>query len=212
MDVVWQHGSVTVADTRRDDTMFDMARRLLDSAPERFVLLGTSMGGYVALAVMALEPERVSGLALVSTSARPDSAEKAAERMRQSAIVENGGFDELVDAAFPGVVSPRNSDDEQLLGEWRAMANATGPAAFLRQHQAIIARGDSRPLLPTIECPTAVLHGSEDLLIPLEVAREMADAVPGAELTVIDGAGHFVFHEQPAAAASAVRALLDRAA
>lgn len=49
LPAVWQHGGVTVADTRRDDTIAGMARRLLDGAPERFAVAGLSMGGYVGL-------------------------------------------------------------------------------------------------------------------------------------------------------------------
>src|SRR5664279_5759606 len=71
LPAAWAHGAVTVADTRRDDTIHAMGARLLHDAPERFVLVGLSMGGYVAHEVMRQAPERVSGLALIGPSPRP---------------------------------------------------------------------------------------------------------------------------------------------
>jgi len=84
LDTVWSYGAVTIADTVRDDTIAGMATRLLRDASGRFVLLGTSMGGYVALEVVRQAPGRVAGLALVSTSARADSQDQVAARGRQA--------------------------------------------------------------------------------------------------------------------------------
>lgn len=67
---------MTIADTRRDDSIIGMAERLLADAPSRFALPGASMGGYVSLEVVRLAPERVRGLALIRTSAVPDTPEQ----------------------------------------------------------------------------------------------------------------------------------------
>ena len=205
LDTVWAHGSVTVADTLRDDLIAAMAARILRNAPARFALLGTSMGGYVALEVMRQAPERVASLALVSTSARADSAEQLAARRRQSQLVEEGHFDVLVDAAFPAVVAERNESDPDLLRAWRRMATAVGPEGFLRQQAATMARSDSRDLLAGISCPTVVIHGAEDRLIPVAAAVEIGAAVPGATLRLVAQAGHFLLLEQ----ARTVAALVD---
>ncbi|MFI5060097.1 MAG: alpha/beta fold hydrolase [Actinomycetales bacterium] len=197
LDTVWSHGSVTIADTLHDDTIAGMAARLLQDAPDRFALLGTSMGGYVALEVMRQAPERVTGLALVSTSAEADSGEQFAARTRQSQLVEDGHFDALVYAAFPGVVAERNESDPDLLRAWRSMAATVGPHGFLRQQSAVMARADSRDLLAGIACPTFVIHGAEDRLIPVEVGRKIAAAVPNATLRLVEEAGHFLFFERP---------------
>lgn len=196
---------------RRDETIAAIAARILENAPERFAVLGTSMGGYVALEVIRQAPDRVAGLGLVSTSARADTPEQVAAREDQSHLVERGGFNALVDAAFRGVVAERNEDDLELLKVWRAMAGAIGPEAFLRQQRAVIDRIDSRDSLSAISCPTTIIHGVEDRLIPIDVARETASAIPAAYFTAIETAGHFLFHEQPEAAAHAVAAFLDRA-
>ena len=168
---LWSRGQVTVADTRHDDTIAAMAERILTENDGSFALLGTSMGGYVALEVVHQAPERVQALALVSTSARADSDEQKTARARQSALVEDGQFDALIDAAFPGVVAAENESDNDLITQWRAMTTPVGPEAFLRQQQAVIGRADRRSTLAGITCPTAIIHGAGDRLIPLTLQK-----------------------------------------
>lgn len=211
LDTVWTRGQVTLADTRHDDTIAAMAARILRENVGDISVLGTSMGGYVALEVIRQSPDRVTALALVSTSARADSTEQIQARARQSALVEDGHFDALVDAAFPGVVAAGNESDEALLATWRSMTTPVGAEAFLRQQQAVVQRADLRAILPSIACPTAIIHGAQDRLIPLNAAEEIAEALPAARFTVVEGAGHFLFHEQPAAARDAVSAWLESA-
>lgn len=208
LDTVWSHGSVAIADTLHDDTLGAMADRLLRGMPDRFVLLGTSMGGYLALEVVRRAPERVAALALVSTSARADSEEQLASRRRQSQLVEQGGFDTLVDAAFPGVVAERNASDPGLRQVWRDMAATVGAEAFLRQQAAVMARADSHDVLAGIACPAAVIHGTEDRLIPLSAGEEIAAAVPTATLHRVERAGHFLLRERPDEAAAVIDAFL----
>ncbi|SDO69185.1 Pimeloyl-ACP methyl ester carboxylesterase [Nakamurella panacisegetis] len=197
LDTVWSHGSVVVADTLHDETIAGMATRILRDGPARFALLGTSMGGYVALEVMRQAPGRVAGLALVSTSARADSDEQLAARRRQSQLVEQGHFGKLVDAAFPGLVAERNESDPNLLQAWRSMASTVGPDGFLRQQAAAMDRSDARDVLPDITCPTFVIHGAQDRLIPMDAGQELADLVPTSTLRIIEDAGHFLFLERP---------------
>jgi pimeloyl-ACP methyl ester carboxylesterase len=209
LDTVWSYGAAMLADTRRDDTVAAIAARVLRDAPEEFAVVGTSMGGYVALEIVRQAPERVKALALVSTSARADTPDQILARQQQSHLVKQGQFESLVDAAFPSMVAEDNEPDQGLLATWRATAATVGADTFVRQQRANIGRSDLRYLLPTIDCPTAIIHGADDRLIPLELARETAAAMPNARFTVIEGAGHFIFQEQPAAAANAVAELLE---
>ena len=106
LPALWRCGAVTVADTRRDRSIPAIAARLLAEAPERFALAGLSMGGYVALEVVRQAPERVAALALLSTSARPDTPEQTAVRREQLAMVAEGRFDEVVTPASRGWSRP----------------------------------------------------------------------------------------------------------
>lgn len=209
IDTVWSRGSVTVADTLHDATIPGMAARLLRDAPEKFALLGTSMGGYVALEVARQAPDRLLGLALVSTSADADAQEMLASRRRQKQIVAEGGFSGLVDAAFPGIVAERNESDPELLRAWRGMAAEVGADRFLQQQEAVMSRTDSNDLLETIPCPTFVIHGSDDRLIPNAQGVRMAAAIPHATVRIIEQAGHFLFLERPDAARTVVAEFLD---
>jgi len=167
------------------------------------------MGGYVALEVMRLAPERVTGLALISTSARPDSPEQVASRRAQARAVAAGRFDELVDAVYPVLVDAGNIARKDLADFWRTMAHEIGPDAFLTQLAAVMTRPDSRHDLASIRCPTAVVHGTGDRLIAPENAVEIADAVPDAQLTLVPDAGHMIAQEQPRAVTAAVGKLLE---
>jgi pimeloyl-ACP methyl ester carboxylesterase len=175
--------SVAVADTTRFDNVGDAAAAILAAAPPRFALGGLSMGGYVAFEVLRRAPERVRGLALIDTSARPDTSEQIARRTDLIALAQRGTFKGVTAQLLPMLIHPDRLDDEALTGIIFEMAEAVGQEAFIRQQKAIMARPDSRPVLPNIGCPTLVLVGADDRLTPPAIAREMAAALPGAILS-----------------------------
>jgi pimeloyl-ACP methyl ester carboxylesterase len=87
--------------------------------------------------------------------------------------------------------------DAKIVATVKAMATATGVAGYVRQQEAIIGRVDSRPHLAAIRCPTLVLCGRDDLLTPVALHEEMANAIPGARLVVAPQCGHLSPLEQP---------------
>jgi pimeloyl-ACP methyl ester carboxylesterase len=89
------------------------------------------------------------------------------------------------------------------------MAENTGCETFIRQERAIMSRADSLPLLPSIACPTLVLCGKQDTLTPLDRHEEMASAIPGASLHIVDGCGHLSTLEEPAAVSAALKRWLS---
>ena len=182
---------------------------MLAKAPARFALAGLSMGGYCALEIVARAPERVMALGLVDTSARPDTPEGRANREKQIARAP-GELATIVEELLPKWVHPSRLDDHAVADIVRAMARDVGADAFARQQRAIMSRADSRPRLAAIRCPTAVVCGREDALLPLEVHEEMARGIPGAKLHVIEACGHLAPLERPADVAAALRELLDK--
>lgn len=197
LPALWRYGPVFVADHRRDDSVAGMAARLLAQAPPVFSLVGLSMGGYVAFEVLRQAPERVRRLALLDTSARPDTPEQTSRRLEQITRAEAGEFGAVVDAAFPGLVSPARAGSAELRAIVSAMAQNTGAEAFVRQQRAILSRPDSRPLLPRVACPTLVLCGEDDQLTPIALSEEMAANIPGARLVRVAASGHLSTLEQP---------------
>ena len=206
---LWPHGQITIVDHRRDDSMAAIAARILADAPPRFALAGLSMGGYIAFAMMRLAPERIAKLALLDTSARPDTAEQTAGRRTQIAMAQSGRYGEIPDLAIPRYLNAKHQRDERLTAIVRQMIEETGPEAFVRQLNAIMARPDSRPLLTSIKCPTLVLVGEGDIATPPEVNKELAAGIPGAKFTVVPDSGHLTTLEQPEAVNAALAEWLD---
>jgi pimeloyl-ACP methyl ester carboxylesterase len=192
---LWQFGPVTVADHRRSNTMTEIAQSILSNAPPSFALVGLSMGGYISLEMMRLAPERVSKLALMDTTARPDSPEQTKVRNDQIALARNGGYGKIAYAAMPMLLHAH--ENTTLRNIVVQMAVETGADAFIQQQQAIIGRADSRPLLAEIRCPTLVLVGEQDRLIPPDRSQELAAGIAGARYVAIPDCGHISTIEQP---------------
>lgn len=184
----------------------DMAASVLAEAPPRFVLGGLSIGGYVAFEIMRQAAGRIAGLILMDTSARPDGPEAIERRERMIAIASAGRFADIPALQMPMLVAP--GAIETVGPVVRAMAEATGPEAFIRQQRAIMSRPDSRADLPTIAVPTLVIVGDRDEITPPEVAQEMVDGIAGAELRTMPVCGHLATLERPAAATHAIVSFL----
>ena len=201
---LWPQGQVTIADHKRDDDMTSVAERVLAHAPPSFALAGLSMGGYIALAMMRLAPERIDRLALLDTSARPDNPDQKAGREKFIAMAEEGKLDEIAETLLPRFIHRNRINDEALKTDVRAMVKDTGAEAFVRQTKAIMSRADSRPLLKDIRCPTLVLVGEGDELTPPELAKELAAGIAGAKLTIVPDCGHLSTMEKPQAVNAAL--------
>ena len=215
---LWQHqvdhlaglAEPLVADVTKGSSVSEMAGAVLEGAPERFSLAGLSMGGYVALEIMRVAPERVERLALLDTSARADSPEQTEARRRLIHLARTGRFEEVPRELLPNQIHPDNLGDERLVDTVLDMASSVGPEAFVRQEEAIIGRPDSREVLPAIACPTLVLCGREDALTPLHLHEEMASLIPGSRLRVIERCGHLSTLDRPAEVTEALRGWLAK--
>lgn len=196
---------VRIADLTLDDSLEMMAARVLADAPDRFALAGLSMGGYVALAIQRAAPERVGGLALLDTAARPDTKEQATRRRILMQLAQRGQFKGVTPRLLPLLLHPDRVHEPPLAEAVMAMAERVGLDAFLRQQRAITARPDARPGLAEIRVPTMVICGRQDALTPLARSQEMAAAIPGARLAVIEECGHLSSMERPHAVTALLR-------
>jgi pimeloyl-ACP methyl ester carboxylesterase len=203
---LWRAGSVTIADHTRDDSMSAIAQRILSMAPERFALVGLSMGGYIAFEILRAAPERIARLALLDTSARADVPEQTLMRRAHMQLASQGRLAEVLEQQWPRLVHPAHRGDAALREVLGVMADEVGPAAFIRQQTANLGRRDSRPTLGSIRCPTLVLVGEGDELTPPERAAEIAAGIAAARLVTVPRSGHLSTLEQPEAV---TRALLQ---
>ncbi len=195
-------GNVLVPEIPARDSLEEIAALLLADLPDRFALAGLSMGGYIALAMMAQAPERVSALALVDTSARADTEAQAQQRRDGVTRAKEGGFSAMLPKLAAFLLHPEAHPAVQ--ARVVAMGAAVGVETFALHQAAIAGRPDRRGLLGDIRCPTSVLVGEADRLTTPELAREMADAIPGATLEAIAGAGHITPLERPELVAAAL--------
>ena len=154
-------------------------------------------------------PGRIGALALLDTSARPDTPEQTETRLALIDLARAGRFDEVWQGLLPKVVHPDRVGEPGLRSAVREMAHAVGPEGFERQERAIIGRPDSRGDLPAISCPTLLLCGRDDALTPPHLHEELADGIPGAQLHQIDHCGHLSTLERPEAVTRAMRAWLE---
>lgn len=202
---LWQHQTaglseiahVWIGDLTTVDTITAMATSVLEAAPvQKFVLAGMSMGGYVALEIMRQAPERILGLALLDTTARPDTP-TALENRRSAIERAEVDFQAVINELMAKQLHPSRLDDAYLVDLVSDMALSLGKHTFIRQQKAISNRIDSLPFLPLIKCPTLVICGRDDAITPLGLHQEMVSAIPGAGLVIIDECGHLSPIEQP---------------
>lgn len=205
----WTDREVVVADNRHDDTITGFAQRLLDNAPPKFVLIGHAMGGFVAFEVMRRAPDRVAKLVLISTLASADGPAQTERRQGYIDLVTSGRFDQVVEERIPILFPEEKRRDARLLGIARQMAADTGAETFLAQQRAIMARIDSRPRLGEIAVPTLLIWGEKDGITSRAHHDEILEAIAGARLEVIAGAGHLPMIEAPEVVVPLLSAFVD---
>jgi len=191
-------------------TYADDLAALLDAVGvDDVVLVGLSMGGYVAFEFLRRHRPRVRALALVDTRAQADSAEGRRARETAMADARDGGAPLIADQMLPRVLA--KGAPESLRESVRAMMAATPVPGIVGALAAMRDRPDSTELLPALEgLPTLVVVGAEDTITPPAAAEAMAKAIPGARLAVVPGAGHLAPLEQPEAFNQHLQTLLVR--
>jgi pimeloyl-ACP methyl ester carboxylesterase len=200
---LWPSGPVTVASTLEGTRIAEVAASILRNAPPRFALAGISMGGYICLEIMRQAPSRVSKLALIDTSARPDTIEQTDARLQTLARAKTG-FMAVALLSLASLLHPLRRGDPDLLEINLRMARSVGLEGYERQLRIAISRPDSRPFLSAIDVPTLVLVGDSDPLTPVDCSREICSAVRGAKLKVVPDCGHLSPIEQPAQVSEAL--------
>jgi pimeloyl-ACP methyl ester carboxylesterase len=185
-----------------------MAEKILSVAPPRFAVAGFSLGGIVALEMIAQASDRIDRIALIDTTARPDPKANATVRRGVVERAREAGAASYIEDAWPLFVAPVNAERAELRTLLVDMAERGGASILDSQSEVAIHRVDSRPRLKDIAVPALVLCGAQDRVCPPELHREMANLIPDAMLAVIPDAGHFALIEKPDAVTVHVRAWL----
>lgn len=182
-----------------DDSINAMAKRILNNAPATFALGGMSMGGYVALEILKLAPERVTKLALVNTHAHPDDDDKKAYRRRTIKASQQGEFLGVSDQFVHHLLAPDAVANPNIVGLIQQMGHDIGRETFALQQTAIMNREDKLPLLPQITVPTLLIAGDQDQIIPRDHQEDMLRLLSNCPVRfeVIANCGHLAPLEHP---------------
>jgi pimeloyl-ACP methyl ester carboxylesterase len=209
---VWRHqvahladvATISVPPVTQGDGIADMARIVLDDAPQKFALAGFSMGGYVALEMLRQQPERITRLALLDTSARADTPKKTEWRQAAIAACEGGEFNAVIDSMLPMLLHPDQQNGPLPLFV-REMVGRVGVEAFVRRHRAIGTRQDSRSMLKAAAQPVRSICGRQDGMSTIEEHIEIAGLAPHGRFSIIEDCGHMTILERPQAATTLLR-------
>lgn len=182
--------------------MADDALKLLADVPaeQPVFVCGFSMGGFVAIELIAARAHKIRAVCLLGTSGRPEFAENAALREKTIAAIERD-FDKVALGVSRYATHIENQTDTSLMSEMLQVMQGVGQATAIAQNLAIMVRGDHRAALAKLSIPVLVLCGEHDMVTPPEMSEELAALIPGAQLTWIKDAGHMVPMEQPGALA-----------
>ena len=197
--------SVMVAPVTRGERIEEIASGLLDELPQRFALAGLSMGGIVAMEILRRAPDRITRLALMDTNPLAETPPVAAAREPQIVKVRAGRMrDVMRDEMKLNYLAPGPYRNE-ILDLVMDMAEALGPDVFVRQSRALQRRRDQQGTLRKCRVPTLILCGAHDALCPVKRHTFMAELIHGAELRVLEHAGHLPTLEAPAETTQALR-------
>lgn len=191
------------------DSMAALAAAALRAAPPRFAVAGLSMGGIVAMEMLAQAPERVERIALLDTNPCAEAPEVAARRVPQIARALGGGLAAVMRTEMKPNYLARGPGKGAILDLCLEMALALGPEVFARQSLALRGRADRQAALAAFRGPALVLMGAEDRLCPRARHDLMHRLMPRSRLVVIEGAGHLPTLERPVETAAALRRWLE---
>lgn len=154
------------------------------------VLVGLSMGGYVAFSLLRRHRELLAGLVLADTRAATDSPEVLERRTKQQGQIAESGKADVIDALIKGLLSESTLADRPDVVDTVRRLMDQPPAGFVGGLEAMKRRPDAVEELAGIDLPTLVLVGEHDVPSPPDVAASMAERLPNARLEVLPGAGH----------------------
>ena len=183
------------------DQYADDAAGLLDTlGGGPAIVVGLSMGGYVAFAFWRRHRERVRALVLADTRAAVDSDEGREKRRRMIEVARARGSATVADMQVNSMVGETTRERRpEVVETIRAMMAAAPVEGLVGAQQAMLARADSTPTLATIDVPTLILVGADDTITPPKEAQAIHERIRGSRLEILDQSGHICNLEQPAA-------------
>lgn len=220
-EAVWQHQAAALSAVaevhipvfRGFSSLDAMAAHVVAQAPQRFAVVGHSMGGRVALEVMAqvlsqpedhLNRKTITHFAVMDTGAHPVQDGEAVKRQLLLDAATRKGLQAVADAWILPMLHPAHHNDAALVADINAMILRNTVDDYRGQVQALLGRRDQRLLLPRIKNKVWLLCGDADGWSPVSQHEDMQKLLQQSELRVIASAGHMSTMEQPEAVSAAL--------
>lgn len=189
----------------------DLAGLLDYLGVQKAIVVGLSMGGYVALAFWRRYAARVAGFGLIDSRANADTPEGRAARDATIQRIRERGVSILAEEMLPRLLAPENLRNEQIAGAVRDIILRQSAEGMIASLAAMRDREDSTATLPTINVPCIVIGGEDDVITPPDVIVATGEAIPDARPIIVVNAGHLSPIENPVEVNMALRELLARA-
>jgi pimeloyl-ACP methyl ester carboxylesterase len=188
--------------TATKDRLADCVAEILAAAPAKFILLGTSFGGRVAMELAVAAPQRILGLIIIGSGAGPISDQ--AVGLHRGQRMRSPEFATVLDEMAKIIAHEPGPNGPATRAAFIAMSQQTGAATMARQSDALAHRGDLRGSLSEIACPALCLWGQYDQYVPAADGRHLAEMLQHGHYTEIANCGHFPTLEYPELTASIV--------
>ncbi len=182
---------------RHNGTIEGMAAAVLRDNHGPLVLCGASMGGMVAMEAARQAPERIAGLALLGTSARPETPEMFTLREGAIEYFERGELRDVIEPNVYFAFHPAQAADPLLVRRYLDIVLGAGAQQLISQNRAVMRRPDARLHLGSVRAPVLLMCGDDDKLAPPECTNEMAALLPQAEVVWVPACGHMLTMEKP---------------
>lgn len=191
------------------DSIEMMAKKVLDLAPESFILIGHSMGGRVALEVFNQASNRVKGLGLFNTGVHAKSESEIIGRQKLLDLAKNEGISSVLKQWLFPMMGKASLENSMLMGRLEQMVNSYSVEEFSNQIHALLNRPDAQCILSLINVPTLLLSGTEDKWSPISQHEEMQEFIKDSTLVIIENASHMAPVEQPKLVANVIKDWLE---
>jgi len=186
------------------DDVDAIARALLEEMPPYFHLCGYSFGGYVALALLALCPERIRSLLLLSSTPESDTDQQKQLRLSLIGKLHAGEHDAIIADQARWMLHPKSAGRPEISQVWFSEARRYGSASLIAHLKACISRPNRLDLLRETRVPVAIVTGAGDQLFPVVKQQKLADAVGARLFRTVSDAAHGLPFEQPAEVADII--------
>lgn len=197
INILSRDRTVIIAPVSGFNSVKEIASNILESLPNKFILVGLSFGGIVALEILKMRQKEIQKLVLMDTSYFSEQKYISEKRKAQILAVQNGDLEKvMIEEHIPNYLS-NDKKDNTIAKLCKEMALDMGTEVFIQQSLALIGRDDQTEMLGSIEIPTLLLCGEHDKLCPVAVHQKMHKLIKKSSLSIIPKAGHLPTLESP---------------